>query len=136
MSETIERLRESEIQPTAQRIAVAEVVFGPADHPTADEVWERVRREHPTMSRATVYNALNLFAEKGLLRRQVLREGTVVFDSHVAPHHHFIDEETGEIFDIPWDALDVTRVDDLEQFDVREFQVVMRGRRRSRDSGQ
>jgi hypothetical protein len=54
-----------------------------------------------------VYNTLNLFAEKGLLKPQPLREGVVVFDPHVKPHHHFIDEDTGKVIDVPWEALKV-----------------------------
>ena len=81
------------------------------------------------LSRATVYNTLNLFVEKGLLARHVLAEGKVVFDCVVEPHHHFIDDETGRIHDVPWDSLTVGRVDRLAGFDVREYQVVLRGRR-------
>jgi Fe2+ or Zn2+ uptake regulation protein len=78
-----------------------------------------------------VYNTLNLFVEKGLLRELVLAEGRVVFDPNVEPHHHFIDDETQHIVDIPWDALQVNHVDALRGFDVREYQVVLRGRRSS-----
>jgi Fur family iron response transcriptional regulator len=99
-------------------------------HPTADEVWVSVRDRCPTLSRATVYNTLNLFAEKGLLTVQPLKEGVVVFDPHVAPHHHFIDEETGKVFDVPWGAVKVTGEKSLPDLEVREYQVVMRGRRR------
>lgn len=80
------------------------------------------------ISRATVYNTLNLFVEKGLLRQLVLAEGRIVFDPHVAPHHHFVDDETGAILDVPWEALDVRKVESLEGIDVREYQVVLRGR--------
>jgi Fe2+ or Zn2+ uptake regulation protein len=83
------------------------------------------------LSRATVYNTLNLFVEKGLLRELVLAEGKVVFDPKLTPHHHFIDDETQGIVDIPWDALHVKHVDALRGFDVREYQVVLRGRRAS-----
>jgi Fe2+ or Zn2+ uptake regulation protein len=100
------------------------------DHPTADEVWAKVRRRCPTLSRATVYNTLNLFAEKGLLRSQPLREGVAVFDPRIAPHHHFIDDDTGRVFDIPWDAVKVTGEKSLQGIEVREYQVVLRGRRR------
>jgi Fur family transcriptional regulator, iron response regulator len=89
-----------------------------------------VRTHCPTLSRATVYNTLNLFAEKGLLKPQPLKEGVVVFDAHVEPHHHFIDEDTGTVIDIPWKALKVTGGKSLEGFEVRDYQVVMRGRRR------
>lgn len=119
------------IQPTPQRIAVAEYVLKTAAHPTADEVWMHVRRRCPTLSRATVYNTLNLFTEKGLLKAQSLKEGVAVFDPRVAPHHHFIDEETGTVLDIPWDAVTVTGEQSLQGLEVREYQVVLRGRRRT-----
>jgi Fur family iron response transcriptional regulator len=84
------------------------------------------------ISRATVYNTLNLFVREGLLRQLVLAEGKVVFDPKVEPHHHFVDDATGEIHDIPWDALDVRRVEALKGVNVREYQVVLRGRRSPR----
>jgi len=56
-------LKERGVQPSAQRVAVAKYALTTHDHPSADEVWERVRRTLPTISRATVYNTLNLFAD-------------------------------------------------------------------------
>jgi len=130
MKRMLDKLVACGIQPTPQRIAVAEYILNTVDHPTADEVWVNVRDRCPTLSRATVYNTLNLFAEKGLLRMQSLKEGVVVFDPHVVPHHHFIDDDTGKVLDIPWDAVKVTGQNSLRGFDVREYQVVLRGRKR------
>ena len=130
--ETLEALTEHGIQPSAQRVAVADYVLYTTDHPSADQVWAEVKRSFPMLSRATVYNTLNLFTEKGLLRELVLAEGKVVFDPKLDPHHHFLDEETGEIVDVPWSALDVRRVHSLSGFDVREYQVVMRGKKSPR----
>jgi len=127
--ETLQALTEHGIQPSAQRVAVADYVLYTTDHPSADQVWAEVKRGFPLLSRATVYNTLNLFTEKGLLRELVLAEGKVVFDPKLDPHHHFLDEETGEIVDVPWSALDVRRVHALNGFDVREYQVVMRGKK-------
>ena len=126
----LQALRTHGIQPTAQRLAVARFVLEASSHPTADAVWEKVRRHSPTLSRATVYNTLNLFVEKGLLRTQAVREGALVFDPLVARHHHFIDEETGEIHDVPWEALRVSGERSLQGFEVRDYQVVMRGKRK------
>ena len=56
------------IQPSAQRVAVAEYVLHTERHPTAEQVLAGVRARFPRISRATVYNTLNLFVEKGLLR--------------------------------------------------------------------
>ncbi len=127
--ELVERLRTHGIQPSAQRVAIARYVLATDEHPSADRVWERVRAELPVVSRATVYNTLNLFVDKGLLRELVLAEGKVVFDPVVERHHHFIDERTGRIHDVPWDALTVSDVDALAGFEVHEYQVVLRGRR-------
>ena len=116
------------IQPSAQRRAVAEFVLDTTAHPSADRVFEEVAARHPRISRATVYNTLNLLVRKGLLRQLVLAEGKVVFDPNVAPHHHFVDEATGAIHDVPWEALDVRKVEALKGVSVREYQVVLRGR--------
>ncbi len=115
------------VQPSAQRLAVAEYVLDTDAHPSAERVCAEVRSRIPMISRATVYNTLNLLVRKGLLRPLVLAEGKVVFDPHVTPHHHFVDEVTGAIRDIPWDALEVRKIETLKGVKVREYQVVLRG---------
>lgn len=126
----IEKLERAGIRPSAQRVAIAAYVLSTEDHPTADEVWNRVKAEFPMVSRATVYNTLQLFREQGLVQQLVLAEGSVVFDPKVEPHHHFVDDETGAIHDIPWTALRVGKVDELEGVDVRDYMVVVRGRKK------
>lgn len=128
----IEKLREHGVSPSAQRLAVAEHVLTTDAHPSADEVFATVRRGFPMISRATVYNTLNLFVAKGLLRELVLAEGRIVFDPKVDAHHHFVDDETGAIRDIPWEKLSVDGVDGLAGVDVREYQVVLRGKLKAR----
>ena len=130
MHSPVSILRECGIQPTPQRAAVVEYILSTNSHLSADQVMERVRPRCPTISRATVYNTLNLLVERGLLKAQILREGMVVFDSNVKRHHHFIDENTGNIYDIPWNALKVTGEKTLKGFQVRELQVVLRGKKK------
>lgn len=127
VTSAIQTLSQSGVRPTPQRIAVIDFVLSTDAHPTADEVLAHVRTTCPTISRATVYNTLNLLVSKGLLRTQLLREGTVVFDPKNEAHHHFIDDETGRIYDVPWDALTVSGEDTVAGFNVRDYQVVMRG---------
>lgn len=129
MSSSIELLRSHGVQPSAQRVAVGDYVLFTEDHPSADEVWTRVKKGFPMLSRATVYNTLNLLVKKGLLRELVLSEGKVVFDPNTAAHHHLIDDHTGRIHDVPWEALEVRRLESLKGFSVNEYQVVMRGRK-------
>ena len=128
--DTAHILRAHGIAPSAQRVAVATYVLHTDTHPSADEVWTQVRERLPQVSRATVYNTLNLFVERGLLRAVALAEGRMVFDAKTEPHHPFIDEETGRIHDVPGEAVPLPKTLSVTGFDVREFQVVMRGRRR------
>ena len=130
MDDTTRLLRNHDIQPTPQRLAVAMFVLRADDHPTAEEVWARVRADCRSISRATVYNTLNLLVDKGLLRQQRLKGGTSVYDRNVESHHHFIDDETGDIYDIPWDAFKVIPGSPLRDFAVRDYQVVIHGYRK------
>lgn len=123
-------LEEHGIQPTAQRVAVAEYVLHTTEHPSADTVWAGVQVVFPTISRATVYNTLNLFVEKGLLRELHLAPDSVLFDPNTNHHHHLIDEVTGVIYDIPWEQVEVSHEKPIPNFEVTDYQVVMRGRRR------
>ena len=116
------------IHPSSQRVAVAEYVLHTDQHPTADEVHRAVKKRCPDISRATIYNTLNILVEKGLLHQLTLDDGKTVFDPKTDKHHHFIDEETGVIHDIPWEAFGVDKKAELSQFEVRAYQVVLRGK--------
>jgi Fe2+ or Zn2+ uptake regulation protein len=122
-------LSERGIQPSAQRVAVALYILFTDEHPSADRVWARVRSRFPMISRATVYNTLNLFAEKGLVRELHLSPDSVVFDAKTDAHHHFIDEETGRIYDIPWEKVAMRKLPRVDGFEIHDYQVVMRGRK-------
>ena len=125
--DTVTTLRERGSQPSAHRIAVGDYVLHTNEHPSADLVWKRVRERFPWISRATIYNTLNLFAGKGLLQRLNLSEDSVVFDPITETHHHFIDEKSGVIHDVSWDRVQVCNIESLREFDVHNYQVVMRG---------
>ena len=127
VNDPAETLRSKGIQPSAHRVAVAEYVLSTREHPSADLVWKRVRERFPWISRATVYNSLNLFVERGLLQRLTIAEDSVVFDPIMETHHHFIDEKTGTIHDVAWERVQVCNIDSLQDYEVREYQVVMRG---------
>lgn len=124
-------LRAHGIQPSAQRLAVADYVLATDEHPCAEEVLQKAQAALPMISRATVYNTLNLLTDKRLLRALHVAEGRVVFDCNLERHHHFIDEATGTIHDVPWDAVRVSRVQELVGFEVEEYMVVMRGKKRA-----
>jgi Fe2+ or Zn2+ uptake regulation protein len=76
-------LKDKGILLTIQRSAILEFLQGNTHHPTADDIYQSLRGIYPALSRATVYNTLNLFVDKRLLKPQILREGTIVFDANV-----------------------------------------------------
>jgi Fe2+ or Zn2+ uptake regulation protein len=134
MKDIIAILRKHQVQPTPQRIIVAQVILSSKTHASANGIWKMVQKSHPTISRATVYNTLNLFVDKKLVKTQIIKEGNVVYDPCVEPHHHFIDEQTGRIYDIPWNALKVIKENWPQDFEVSEYQVVLRGRMKNNES--
>lgn len=125
-----ERLVAAGIQPSAQRLAIGEYVLFTEDHPSADDVLLKMTGSGSRISmisRATVYNTLNLFVEKGLLRELVIEEGHVVFDPRLESHHHFVDTKSGRIFDLPPGSVPVGPLTGLDGFVVEEVQVIVRG---------
>lgn len=106
-------LRSHGVTPTRQRVAIARLLFCHPQHVSAEEVWSLANRADPTTSKATVYNTLNLFSERGLIREVIAHPGKVYYDSNTAPHHHFYDVDTGKLIDIDSDQIEVNRLPDL-----------------------
>ena len=88
------------ITPTAQRLDIAEVVLAEHQHMAADQVLERVNQGGGTVSKATVYNTLGLFAERGLVRELVIDASRVFYDSNTTPHCHFYNVDEGTLTDL------------------------------------
>ena len=94
-------LRSHDINPTSQRIEIAQVLFSRCEHLSAEDVFALVNGDSSRVSKATVYNTLGLFAERGLIREVIADPTRVFYDPNTAPHHHFYDTSTGRLMDIP-----------------------------------
>lgn len=94
------------INVTPQRLAIAEVLFVGHQHLSADQVFEKVRQKSGSVSRATVYNTLNLFAEKGLIREIFVDASRVFYDTNLQPHYHCYNVDTGALTDMEDDAIE------------------------------
>ena len=93
-------LRHHGINPTHQRIEIAYALFSRGEHLSADQVLAIVNDRHSETSKATVYNTLNLFLEKKLIREVIVDPNKVFYDPNTTPHHHFYNVDTGELTDI------------------------------------
>lgn len=95
-----ERLRVHGINPTHQRIEIAHALFSRCEHLSADQVMAIVNERHSETSKATVYNTLNLFVEKKLIREVIVDPNKVFYDPNTSPHYHMYDVQSGKITDI------------------------------------
>jgi Fur family iron response transcriptional regulator len=101
------------IQPTPQRLRIAGLLFARDQHLTADQINDKLATGGARVSKATVYNTLNLFAQKGLLKALQVDPERGLFDSNVRPHHHIHVEDTGELIDVPPGAVQFAKLPPL-----------------------
>jgi Fe2+ or Zn2+ uptake regulation protein len=144
----LERLRAEGLKLTAQRRAIVEQFAADESHPTAQELFERLRGAFPKMSFATVYNTLDALAHAGLsstLRfsppaatgeRPAAESGgreanAARFDPNIEPHHHAVCDRCGSVADIPARSLsaDAPRAlnDSAPGFALRSVERIYRG---------
>jgi len=93
-------LRSHGIYPTAQRLSIARVLFAEHQHVTAEQLHDKLKNNGTTLSIATVYNAINLFVEKELLKEIFVDNGRTFFDSNNTHHHHCYNVDNGELIDV------------------------------------
>lgn len=89
------------IQPTPQRIEVLYRMHEHGGHLSADDLYARMALDTRRVSRATVYNTLQALEKAGIVRQIVIEPNRVLYDAHTEPHHHFYNEVTCELTDIP-----------------------------------
>ena len=101
LMDIINKLKNVKLKPTKQRILLGKLLFDGKDkHFTADMVQKQVSDIGKSISLATIYNCLNKFVDLGLLKKIENKGEVSVFDTNILPHHHFLDEGTGEFIDI------------------------------------
>lgn len=122
-------LRAQGIHPTRQRVEIALALFVRHEHLSADQVLARVNESNPGTSRATVYNTLRLFVDKGLVREVIVNPTRVFYDSNVEPHYHLYDLDTGCLTDIPAASVTISGLPELPGHLVPEgMDVIIRVR--------
>ncbi len=110
-----EVLRSRGITPTHQRIEIAHAIFSRREHLSADRILALVNDRASETSKATVYNTLNLFLEKKLVREVIVDPSKVFYDPNTEPHYHFYNVDTGELTDIDAREIKVTGLPALPQ---------------------
>ncbi len=106
-SEILEKFEQFGILPTPQRLEVAEILLHRPQHLSADQIIAKLHELGSTVSKATVYNSLNLFGERGLIKECLVDPERRFYDSTTSPHHHFYNADTGELSDIASDNIEI-----------------------------
>ncbi|MBF0561114.1 MAG: transcriptional repressor [Alphaproteobacteria bacterium] len=110
-TQVLDRLRNAALRPTRQRLALARILFEHGDrHLTAEHLHTEALQAGIRVSLATVYNTLHQFTAAGLLREIVVDAGRSYFDTNTSVHHHFFNERTGVLEDIPGGDIVVDRL--------------------------
>jgi Fur family transcriptional regulator, iron response regulator len=106
--EAVSLLTHRGVLPTAQRVDVALLTLARPQHLSAEQVIAAIKTNGLRISKATVYNTLNLFCERGLLRTVDVDPTRQFYDSSTTAHHHFYNVDTGELTDIPLESIVLT----------------------------
>jgi Fur family iron response transcriptional regulator len=125
-------LEQHGIRPTSQRVRLAELLLVSPRHMTAEQILGCLRHSDGHVSKATVYNTLKLFVAEGLAREIHADPERCVYDSTMAPHHHFQNVDTGEMTDIRPEELAFARLPELPPgTEIESVDVVIRVRRKA-----
>ena len=90
----------SDLKYSRQREAIRENLLHRCDHPTADQIYEDIRKIYPRISLGTVYRNLSLLHEMGEINKVTTANGSVHFDGDLSDHQHFICDRCGKIQDL------------------------------------
>lgn len=112
---------------TKQRQLIMDAVLASTTHPTADELFQDIRKQLPTISLATVYRNLNILAEDGRIRKIEMPGMPDRFDWRLTTHDHLWCEKCGCVFDFTLpQALD-RQIEEVSGMKVRQYTLVARG---------
>jgi len=121
-----ERLTTSGFRFTPQRQRVYDVLLQKRDHPTADEVFFRAKKQMPEISHATVYNTLDALVKCGLVKQVQLQRGATRFCPNMEEHCHYYCDKCGEVFDVPLDK-NSTMMSSPRGFKVDHYDIAVHG---------
>jgi Fur family iron response transcriptional regulator len=113
------------IMPTPQRVEIAGILLERPQHLSAEHIIERLRAGGSSVSKATVYNTLNLFSERGLIKEVMVDPVRKFYDSTTHPHHHFYNVDSGELSDIPDEQVCFQDLPELPEGTERESVEVL-----------
>lgn len=113
---------------TFQRMKILEYLKGIRHHPTAEQIYNEVKKQIPSITLATVYRNLNLLAREGKIKRLEINH-EYRFDAHIGCHQHFVCENTGKVYDVEDKEITdyILKRLNKENFDPKSVEIIIRG---------
>ena len=117
------------VRATPQRLVITEYLLKTDCHPTAEQVLDAVAGALPVaLSKATVYNTLNMLVESGVIQEVYTDPGGCArYDANIKRHHHFVDTRSGRIYDIPFEDVPTLEKCLEGKFKVNNYTVIFYG---------
>lgn len=113
---------------TIQKELVKNAVISLHGHVTADEVYDFIKKDHPSVGKGTVYRNLNILADEGAVRRVEISDGPDCFDFTTIEHYHVKCIECGKVFDVDMDTIDLMKkIRDKHGIEFLSFDILFRG---------
>lgn len=129
-NQTFEQIKnylvEHGIRPSNYRIRILQCLEDNKMHPTADQIYQNLLSEFPTLSKMSVYNTIEVLLDAGLIREITIENNEVRYDSHLEDHGHFKCNHCGKIFnfDIDFNSL---HLNGLDQFIIKDQDIFLKG---------
>ena len=130
-TETLNRkLAQAGLRSTRQREVVYDAILSKRDHPTADEIFARVKSAMPSISLATVYNCLDTLVQCRLVKQVHLERESTRYCPNLSEHAHFHDDDTGEVYDVRLDQEILEKLASLlpQDFEPNSIDITFRGK--------
>jgi Fur family transcriptional regulator, peroxide stress response regulator len=119
----IEQLKHKGLKVTPQRIAIFEAVVSLKNHPTAENIIDYIKKNHPHISVGTVYKVLDSFVENQLIKKVKNEKDVMRYDAFIQHHHHLYCSESERIEDFQDPELDKLIIEYFKQKKIKGFKV-------------
>lgn len=100
MERLVDILVAKNIHPSHQRLKILDILLNSMEHPSVNYIYERLSKEMPVISKATIYNTLKTFVEKGLVNTLTITPEETRYDYNRMPHHHLLCRVCGRVLDV------------------------------------
>ncbi len=122
-SDARKKLIEKGLRVTPQRLAILEAIIKLKNHPTADNIIEYIKDNHPNIATGTVYKVLDVLVENKLIKKVKTDKDSMRYDAIMENHHHLYSAESDKIVDYFNDDINKLLADYFEKNEIPDFNI-------------